>query len=593
MSGWGALPGLKRIGAVLVLAVFCVPLFVDLGREELRGDEPIYAFAVDLILETGDWLTPRSIPYENAPFLEKPPLKFWIVAASMRAGLLPHDDFGQRFWDAAFGAFTFLYVFAIGLRLAGPFCGLAAVFVLFVHQPLLFEHGLRSQNMEAALVLSYCGAMFHALAWSSSDSRTARRMHPFAVGGYFVLGFMVKFVAAIFLPFVLFLMPLLFPAWRARFRRDWRTWAAVSLVVLLTIAPWFIYQSFENANEFWDVILGVHVYERMTGFLDPAHLHPWHYYFSTIRFEFGRDHTLAPVICGLLTLIVVTTRRRWDAGMLVLLWLIVPLVAISFGSSKLYHYAYPFLPPLALSAGYLPGMIVRRDSMLSRTLEQWGSSLSARVSVAQAPWVRTATSTLAVIAFVVAVATLVYGRFSFGLGDVVLFRNSSVARPLLVGLALLIVSSHGWLAGRLVLPLVVLVLLPLDSYRDVLRRLDDGKAPTRSLAQCLQDLTPADQQRGVYVQAEDLGQWKFVYYFRRIGVQQPSERPFEALTPKLFVPEQQQPVIVSDDDYSYLRRLFATEASFVDIASVRLDSGLMLLLPGRYASCVLPQAELR
>ena len=36
-------------------------------------------------------------------FLEKPPLKFWIVAAPIRAGLLPHDEFGLRFWDAVFG----------------------------------------------------------------------------------------------------------------------------------------------------------------------------------------------------------------------------------------------------------------------------------------------------------------------------------------------------------------------------------------------------------------------------------------------------------------------------------------------------------
>ena len=57
----------------------------------------------------------------------------------------------MRVWDASVGGVAFLYVFALGRRLAGPVCGLVAVFVLFVYDPLLFEHGLRNNNMEAPL----------------------------------------------------------------------------------------------------------------------------------------------------------------------------------------------------------------------------------------------------------------------------------------------------------------------------------------------------------------------------------------------------------------------------------------------------------
>ncbi len=147
--------------------------FLGLGATDLKNDEDIYSFAVQLMAETGDFLTPRAIPSESAPFFEKPPLKFWIVAGSIRAGLLPDNEFGHRFWDAVFGAIAFLYVFAIGRRLAGPLCGLVAVFVLFLHDPLLTEHGLRSNTMEAALVLSYCGAIFHSLAWSTRRDHRA------------------------------------------------------------------------------------------------------------------------------------------------------------------------------------------------------------------------------------------------------------------------------------------------------------------------------------------------------------------------------------------------------------------------------------
>ena len=106
---------LSRPWLALVLALFCLPLFIGLGREDIRDDEAIYSFAVERILETGDWLEPKSIPNETWAFLEKPPLKFWIVAAPIRFGLLPHNEFGIRFWDALFGALSFVYVFLIGI----------------------------------------------------------------------------------------------------------------------------------------------------------------------------------------------------------------------------------------------------------------------------------------------------------------------------------------------------------------------------------------------------------------------------------------------------------------------------------------------
>ena len=107
---------------------------------------------------------PKSSPHEDEAFLEKPPLKFWIVAAPIRAGLLPHSEFGTRFWDALFGAVAFVYVFMIGARLAGPVAGVVALLILFVHWPLLFEHGLRSNNMEAPLFLSTAAGSFTRFA---------------------------------------------------------------------------------------------------------------------------------------------------------------------------------------------------------------------------------------------------------------------------------------------------------------------------------------------------------------------------------------------------------------------------------------------
>ena len=187
----------------LVITLFCVPLFSGLGGLDNENDESIYSFSVETMLKDGDWLTPKSSPSETDAFLEKPPLKFWLVAAPIALGWLPANEFGERFVDALFGSLAFLYVFGIGRKLGGPVAGLASVMLLFVHEQLLFEHGLRTNNMEASVLLAYCGGVYHFLAWRSVNPDVKR--HIVAMALYFVLGFMTKFVAALFLPVILVL----------------------------------------------------------------------------------------------------------------------------------------------------------------------------------------------------------------------------------------------------------------------------------------------------------------------------------------------------------------------------------------------------
>lgn len=174
---------LHALPIALVILVFGVPLFLGLGAADMQNDESIYSYAVQRILETGDWLLPRTIP-DDFPFLEKPPLKFWIVAAPMAAGVLRPDELGMRAWDALFGATSFVYVFLLGRSLGGAVCGGTAVLVLFSLPSLVFEHGLRSNNMEASLLLAYCGGLYHFARWLQSSSSSRPASHAAAVVAY-------------------------------------------------------------------------------------------------------------------------------------------------------------------------------------------------------------------------------------------------------------------------------------------------------------------------------------------------------------------------------------------------------------------------
>jgi 4-amino-4-deoxy-L-arabinose transferase-like glycosyltransferase len=586
----------------LVVGAFCLPLFVGLGNRDLRGDEAGHSFSVDRILETGEWLIPRSSPHPDAPFLEKPPLKFWIVAAGILAGL-PHDEFGLRFWDPVFGGLAFLYVFGIGRRLAGPLCGAIAVLIMFVDRNLMFEHGLRDNAMEAPLLLSYCGGVFHYLKWTSPGRSRARFPHAVAVAVYFALGFMVKFVAALFLPAVLGLATILVGGYRRRALQEWRTWAAAWLLAVVLIAPWFVYCTVLFGREFWGVILGTHVYARLTGYLDPAHLQPWHHYLTETHVGLTASNAFWLVVAGAVVLVIDTIRRRSAEGFLALIWFALPVTVISFGTSKLYHYAYPFLPPLALAGGYVVARLWRvLPPALDRALDhvhpaEWTALWSSRLAgFLRMPAVGAVMLFLGAVAVGMFVWTLFVGPFNFTVGGITI-RNSRLVRPALIATLLLILSGRGKLSGRLWCALLILLILPIPAYRATLNTMQQGTRVFRPTRDCVVRVAARPEMmaagaRGMYVDGDGIDyqlpfNHEFSYYFRNV---QPWIRPRQAPPSRLYQfvadPSEQRPLLISASRYhDVLPEMTAAAGTPLSLPRVRLHDDALLVLPGPYGVC--------
>ncbi|MBI2835436.1 MAG: glycosyltransferase family 39 protein [Acidobacteria bacterium] len=603
--------GLSRLWPALILALFCLPLFVGLGRTDLENDEAIYSFAVDRILETGDWLTPKSSPDEEAAFLEKPPLKMWIVAGAIRLGLAPHDEFGLRFWDALFGGAAFLYVFAIGSLLAGPVCGAAAVLLLFVHDGLLFEHGLRSNNMEGALFLGYCGGIYHYLAWSRSVESARRSRHALGVALYFVLGFMTKFVAAIFLPLVLATASVAIREYRTRAFGDRRIWLKSGTLAGILIAPWFIYEQYRFGSELWRIILGAHVYTRFTTYVDPQHLHPWDFYFSTMSADLQRTGGAWLVLAGAALLAIRAARGHSPEAAVILLWFALPVGVISLGTSKLYHYAYPFLPAIALAAGCAPAFVwatlgPRLVPVLGAIHRRLRES-APWTAVTERPPVRLVLLSVSGVALILAAVTLIYSPVRIRWTGATLVRVSSSFRPAVAALVLATLAGRPQRVSAVALPLLVVSMLPLDAYRATLGRLPIEKHPMRSARDCVARVQRAGgREPGLYVNVpDDLMGHPLNYYFRRIRPWERINSPSKAgLYRRLYV--EQQPVLVGEPWYQeFMRRLRSRDGRFIDElaraggldpAAIRAHaddaspplvsfSDVLLLLPGPYAVC--------
>ena len=566
---------------------------MGLGSWDLQSDEAIYSYAVDRILETGDWLMPRSIPSDE-PFLEKPPLKFWVVAGGIASGLLPHDEFGLRFFDALFGSIAFVYVFLLGRSLAGPLCGVVAVFVLFTVTPLLFEHGLRSNNMEAPLVLAFCGGVYHFSRWVEAPKRTG--MHALGAAAYFVLGFMTKFVAALFLPIVCAAAL----AWRPHGQRmpgsRWRDWIAPAALVLGATVPWFAYAAAHSGTRLWNTMVAVHVYDRFTGFLDARHLQPWNYYFwrTWLELTLAGSHWIA--LIGLAVLTTQAWRGRTWLTRLLLVWWILPFALISLGRSKVFHYAYPFLPPIALGAGVVASAsfhaIERRISTgLDRVAAVVGRVLPAAPFSRTPAWVRPILLVGALAAFALSGWTAADGPIRHAVGDVVL-RNSSVGRPLIIGLILFYLSGCVRITlSRSVAMGIVAIALPVMAYRNDAGRLTVIDHPLRTLRDCAASLGSVRPETHVYATYHQLLSHSYYYYLRAIGPFVEIERPrVDELRSRIVDPSRDAFVVLFPSDYYSLLRSVPADASRPDsedeiAGGLSFGQDVVILAPGPLERC--------
>jgi 4-amino-4-deoxy-L-arabinose transferase-like glycosyltransferase len=570
-------------GLTLVLILFCAPLFIGLDRWDLRSDEAIYAYAIDRIVETGEWLTPRSIEVDG-PFLEKPPLKFWLVAGLMRLGVIPRNEIGLRLLDALFAAAGFVYVYAFGLRLAGVLCGFAATLSLFTLDALLYEHGLRSNNMEAALFLCYCGGIYHLMRWIENDRPAS--LNPWATCGYFVLGFLTKFVAALFLPLIALIAVGGIPEGRARLSAGWRTWLVPVAVTLVASSAWFVYETFHYGRYFWDTILGLHVFTRFTSSLDPMHLHPWYYYFDATWTELARSGSRVIAAAGIVALMHGAWRGRPWQMRLLLAWWIVPYVLMSIGTSKLFHYAYPFLPPIALAIGFVAARVDQAAAAVAAVLARFLRSDEAGRSRFDRP-LQLAGLAVALAMFVLAVATILKGQIAWRIRGVRVFQNSSVVRPFLLGTIALAVTGQLVLSTRMLAALILVFALPVWSYPVRAARVETWDDPWHVIGQCAQDVRDRTHATaGIYNTARGRTHHTHYYYLYRLGAWIEPEHPTdEELKRRLFTEGAQTPIFMTLDDYALLQRRALNEG-WPELPRGTAVQGIVLILPGPYQTCL-------
>jgi 4-amino-4-deoxy-L-arabinose transferase-like glycosyltransferase len=353
---------------VLILGALCaLVFFAGLGSAPLWDeDETRFASVAREMLRSGDWV----VPHFNGELADKPPLLFWSMAGTF--ALLGETPGAARVPSAIFAALAVWATWHLTRRLYDR--TVAWWSALALATSLLFVAEARLATTDAALLaLVTLGLMVLVRAWWANGVWRAPGREParlragsaFLVGALSGLGILTKGPVALVLPALTLWLFVWWSFPRVPGRRGWlvgfltEAWRAAALLrpgivlagVLVVAAPWHAFVWRETGGEWLRLVYLQHYLGRLpwlqplTGTaMEPPHGHGGFPLFQVVSLLGG----LFPWSV-LLPLAVWRGFRRAavlhePAARLLVLWLSVWLVAVSFSSTQLPHYAFPAYP---------------------------------------------------------------------------------------------------------------------------------------------------------------------------------------------------------------------------------------------------------
>jgi len=323
----------------IFLAVAFIILFFQLGGLPLTGpDEPRYARIAEEMRASGTWVTPIL---EGKPWLEKPPLYYWIARPFY--SIFDTPEIAARAGTTLCALLTAVAVYWAGGAIWTPLAGKISALIL------LTTLGLAGFGRSATTDMPFtcCLTIALAILAVAAEKKTGKKV----LAAYVFLGFatlgkgpvsvvLAGGAAAIFWFFDK----------RGGVLRRLRPITGL-LIAAATALPWFWLVFRENGYEFIDTFFINHNFARYTTDIH-HHVQPFYYYLPVLIALFfpwsGWILILAPQSFrdGL------RRWREWRSGPLfVACWFFFPIIFFSFSGSKLSGYILPSLPPLALILG--------------------------------------------------------------------------------------------------------------------------------------------------------------------------------------------------------------------------------------------------
>jgi 4-amino-4-deoxy-L-arabinose transferase-like glycosyltransferase len=336
---------LPPAGTALLLALVFALLLFRLGAVPLAGpDEPRYARVAVEMARAGEWVRPTL---QGQPWLEKPPLYYWMAGAAFRG--LGETEAAARLPSLLATLLLVGTTALVGARLYGSAAGLHSGFVCGTGV-LVFVYG-HAASMDMLL----------AAAVTLAIGLAGLRLLGIAGGLALPAAGLLAGVGTLAKGPLGLLLPLLVVVGYAAVTRDRRALRAVLssspwaiLAFAVAAGPWYVAILRDQGRAFVDVFLLDHNLQRFT---TTVHRHPGPFYYYLPLLLLGLFPWAGLLLPGLGAL-----RPRLDRrDLFLLLWLALPLAFFSAAGSKLPGYILPCVPPLALMAGRAADLVVRQE----------------------------------------------------------------------------------------------------------------------------------------------------------------------------------------------------------------------------------------
>ena len=325
----------RRLPALALLLVLCAPfLFLKLDMPFLDPDEGLYATIALEMARDGDWVLPHA---NGLPYLEKPPLYFWLTALTFK--LLGPSEWTTRLWSALPLLGTVLLTWRIGRRLYGEGAGLLAGIIMAT----MVGNALYARKASADQLFVFCLtlAIYGFLRDAERPDRGSRRFL------LFYLGVALSVLAKGFIGlFPLLIVGLALAVVRRLAWRDLNLARGAVLVAAVT-GPWHVLVAWRSPTLFSVYVLDAHLLRFFNarryveadvplstlGFLAACFVwaFPWSV-FTLARPQPGRRPP-----------------ARWRP--VIPLWLTVVVGTFALSRFKHEYYALPAFPALAAVAG--------------------------------------------------------------------------------------------------------------------------------------------------------------------------------------------------------------------------------------------------
>jgi 4-amino-4-deoxy-L-arabinose transferase-like glycosyltransferase len=355
----------SRRAWILLAIVTATIWFAVLDVRKLQHpDEGRYAEIAREMVVSGDWVTPRL---NGIKYFEKPPLQYWLTAASFEAFEL--DEWTARLPGALAGFLTILVVAYAGAIVASPAVG---AYAATAFAGCVWPFGISHMVTLDSLLTFWLALALGAFLLAQHHRADARRLRAWMLVAWAATagGVMTKGLVALVIPFCTLAVHTLVTG----DRRPWSRLAAGRglAVFLLLAAPWFLIVSARNP-EFARFFF---IHEHFERFLTTEHRRTGTWWYFLPLLAAGLLPWTGVFLWGI--------RQNWhsESGAqafawkrFCLIWCAFVLAFFSMSGSKLPSYILPLFPAAALVMG------ATLDQMRARTLAGFAAVIASTTFV--------------------------------------------------------------------------------------------------------------------------------------------------------------------------------------------------------------------